>query len=388
MIMQSYKSSSKKPKKPKNTHKAPQNKNLFNMLKYQNKCLEYLPIIRNIHIPTIKLNQLNEAFFIDFRWFTHIEFLVRNAILKLPTWSHTIVCGNNNIVQIRNMCDTISPDIRIIHLDINNISISEYSNLLMTTVFWDRFYGEKLLLYQSDSYIFHGNIEPFLEYDYVGSPWPKSFSYYVGNGGFSLRTKKTMIECIEKARELVSTIEEDIFFVKYITLFNIGKIPLVEKAKSFGVEFCEGNNPVGGHKIFRPDSNLTPAYKSLQIIPIKSTNKIWNKYINYGIVQKIMTYKNTKDTIFLIDNINIYFKHYVYHKEWIGIIHEDIMDLSLHNLKFSLFHCNLLICFKNRSVISEDLEDYVQIVYTDYPTNLTELQHLYSGILKFINNIY
>jgi len=64
------------------------------------------------------------------------------------------------------MCDTIAPDIRIIHLDINNISISEYSNLLMTTVFWDRFYGEKLLLYHSDSYIFHGNIEPFLEYDY------------------------------------------------------------------------------------------------------------------------------------------------------------------------------------------------------------------------------
>lgn len=360
---------------------------MFRMLDYQNKCLEYLPIIRNIIIPKIKLKQYNEAFFIEFRWFKHIEFLVRNTILKLPTWSHTIVCGNNNIIQMKAMCATISPTIRIIHLNINNISINEYSNLLKTAAFWKRFHGEKLLLYQSDSYLFHGNIEPFLEYDYVGSPWPKSFTFSVGNGGFSLRTKRTMIECIEKAQEVDTEIEEDVFYVKYITLLNIGKIPSFEKAQSFGVEFCEGNNPVGGHKIFRPDTNLTPAYKSLQIAPIKSFNKNWNKYINYGIARQIVLKKYTEDSVFMIDNINNYFNQFVYHKDWIGIIHEDAIDLSIPNLKTSLFHCNLLIVL-NRSFIPDGLDDWIKIIHTDYPTNLSDLQRLYSGILKYINDIY
>ena len=384
MLMQPYKSGRKK---PINTHKVNNTIPIFNILQYQNKCLEYLPIIRNMHIPTIKLNQYNEAFFIEFRWFKHIEFLVRNTILKLPTWSHTIVCGNNNIVQIMNMCATISPTIRIIHLDINNINIMEYSKLLMTKVFWNRFHGEKLLLYQSDSYLFHGNIEPFLEYDYVGSPWPKSFTYSVGNGGFSLRTKKTMIECIEKARDLETDIEEDVFYVKYITLFNIGKIPLFEKAQSFGVEFCEGNNPVGGHKIFRPDSNLTPAYKSLQISPIKSKNMVWNKYIGYGIAHQVITIKNSNDTIFLIDNINNYFNQFNYHKEWIGIIHEETLDLSIPNLKIALFNCNLLIVM-NKSFIPDGLDDWLNIIHIDFPTTILDLKHLYSGILKYINDIY
>jgi hypothetical protein len=360
---------------------------IFNIVEYQHKCLEYLPIVRNIIIPNIQLNQVNEAFFIEFRWFKHIEFLVRNTILKLPTWSHTIVCGNNNISQIKQMCARISPNIRIIHLDINNVSINEYSNLLMTTAFWNRFYGEKLLLYQADSYLFHGKIEPFLEYDYVGSPWPKPFIYSVGNGGFSLRTKKTMIECIEKAYELETDIEEDIFYVKYITLFNIGKIPLFEKAKSFGVEFCEGNNPVGGHKIFRSDTTLTPAYKSLQISPIKSKNMVWNKCIDYGIAQQVITIKNTNDTIFLIHNINDYFKQFVYHKEWVGIIHEDSIDLSLPHLKTSLFHCTLLIVL-NKSFIPYGLDDWIKVIHTDFPENKSSLKYLYSGILKYINDIY
>ena len=182
-------------------------------------------------------------------------------------------------------------------------------------------------------------------------------------------------------------VEEDIFFVKYIILFNIGKIPSYEKAQAFGIEFCKGNNPVGGHKIFRPDTNLAPAYKSLQISPIKSKNDLWNKYINYGIAHQIITIKKTNDTIFIIDNINAYFKQFVCHNEWIGIIHEESIDLSLPNLKTSLFHCTLLIVL-NRQVVIDRLDDWIKIIQTDFPENKTALKYLYSGILKYINNIY
>ena len=79
-------------------------------------------------------------------------------------------------------------------------------------------------------------VSPFLEYDYVGAPWPPNQddnSYGVGNGGFSLRSKSKMLECIdminitdaERLRLGRSTIEymkntnsyvvpEDVYFTK------------------------------------------------------------------------------------------------------------------------------------------------------------------------------
>jgi len=57
---------------------------IFNNEKYRQKCLEYLPLIRNIIIPPISNTSELETVFIDFRWLPHIEYLVRNTIIKLP----------------------------------------------------------------------------------------------------------------------------------------------------------------------------------------------------------------------------------------------------------------------------------------------------------------
>ena len=80
----------------------------FDNQKYRKTCLEYLPLIRNITIPPLVEISDYETVFIDFRWLPHIEYLVRNTIIKLPTWKHTIVCGNKNIHQIQQMCQSIS----------------------------------------------------------------------------------------------------------------------------------------------------------------------------------------------------------------------------------------------------------------------------------------
>ena len=82
----------------------------------------------------------------------------------------------------------------------------------MTENFWNNFTGKKLLLYQEDTYLFNGNINNFLEYDYVGASWPinqDDNSYGVGNGGFSLRDRDKMIECIKKINP-----NKDIILVK------------------------------------------------------------------------------------------------------------------------------------------------------------------------------
>ncbi|MFZ4499965.1 MAG: DUF5672 family protein [Minisyncoccia bacterium] len=58
-----------------------------------------------------------------------------------------------------------------------------------------------VLLVQYDGYVLHPKkwSDTFLQYDYIGSPWPKNLHFMadgtnvrVGNGGFSLRSKKLL----------------------------------------------------------------------------------------------------------------------------------------------------------------------------------------------------
>ncbi len=66
------------------------------------------------------------------------------------------------------------------------------------------------LVIQSDGFVINPNLwtNQFLEYDYIGAPWPNEISVYnasinkidlaknrVGNGGFSLRSKRLLEVC-------------------------------------------------------------------------------------------------------------------------------------------------------------------------------------------------
>ena len=114
---------------------------LYNVTKYElNKndhtyfrylCFSYIEFIKKNNIPILKLNNRYESVFIEFRILPHIEFIIRNTILRLAhDWSHTIVCGNQNYDFISKMCNDISPNINIIKLDFDNLLVNEYNNLL------------------------------------------------------------------------------------------------------------------------------------------------------------------------------------------------------------------------------------------------------------------
>jgi len=51
------------------------------------------------------------------------------------------------------------------------------------------------LIIQWDGFITHPDLwqDRFLEFDYIGAPWPTNEGLLVGNGGFSLRSKKLLI---------------------------------------------------------------------------------------------------------------------------------------------------------------------------------------------------
>jgi hypothetical protein len=256
-------------------------------------------------LPKIKKSSLYEAVLIEFRNFPHIEFLIRNSILKLGQgWAHTVMCGNLNYEMVKKICTSISPDIRIIKLNENNITQSEYSFFLTTATFWNHLNGEKILIYQEDSIIFKNNIQDFLEYDFIGAPFSKQSNdtpNSVGNGGLSIRTKHKMLEIIKnyavsKCDFNSSTLDymelvnleyppEDVYFAKCMQEHNIGDVANWNTAYNFSSEVVFNPNSFGGHKFwiscknwqthmkskfnffkYNPQSNLKDYFKFLGIL--------------------------------------------------------------------------------------------------------------------------
>lgn len=291
--------------------------NLLNNNK-NNKKLEYRDIskylikyVREYKLPEIKLNLQNEAVLIEFRELPHIEFIIRNCILKLGNnWSHTIVCGIVNEKYIKNICSHISNNIKVIVFNHDITDVNGYNNLLLSKKFWDLFVGEKILIYQEDTCFFKCNINDFLQYDYIGAPWPKKniveYGPCVGNGGLSLRSKSIMIEVIEKC-SLINTFvtehnklymkncglnncPEDVYFTINMFKYNIGNLAPGEIANYFSTELLNNESSTGGHNFWLSDpnwkcrvfSNIIPQYLIESNI-IKSTFKICGIASPYGL---------------------------------------------------------------------------------------------------------
>ncbi len=107
-----------------------------------------------------------------------------------------------------NVCDRKVmenvPDIRIVTIE-KLISVDAYNDFVLGLS--EHIDSDYVLIIQDDGYVLnHNNWDPdFLKYDYIGAPWPNEQSWIqlqqtrdwmmpgfnrVGNGGFSLRSRK------------------------------------------------------------------------------------------------------------------------------------------------------------------------------------------------------
>jgi len=266
-------------------------------------CFKYVDFMRHIELPKIKKSLNYEAVLIEYRIFPHLEFLIRNAILKLGIkWSHTIVCGNDNYDYMVDMCQKISPNINVIRTEHSNLSPSEYSEMLTTLEFWNLFQGKKILIYQEDSIIFKNNIEDFLFFDFIGAPFPKGQNdtpNSVGNGGLSIRTKEIMkrviqTQDIKTMKFNSSTLQyiknagltfppEDVYFSKCMQELKIGKVADWDLSHMFSSESVLNINSFAGHKFWLSNTKWK-----------KMMNNIfqYDKYNYNNDIKKYLIYKN------------------------------------------------------------------------------------------------
>ena len=237
--------------------------------KFDYKWEEFIDICSDLiqhlpkQFPIVDKSSKKKSLIVECRKLKHNEFVIKNTIQKLGDgWGHIIYCHKNNYNQIKSICDEISSDIEI-RLVEKDLDRNDYNNLMLSIDFWNKINCEKVLIYQTDTFILNKFDDSFLEYDYLGANWgPGTHMDFLkeklniendltnGNGGLSIRNIKNIKNSLKdddfKYRYLKSgidiyldTIPEDVYF----SLWNYLKKGKMKKDCS---DFCI--EPSVGHK--------------------------------------------------------------------------------------------------------------------------------------------
>lgn len=222
------------------------NKHLENMKK---KLVDY--------VPSLPVDSDYFAVIVEPRIDENIETIIKTVMYYLEDshkkWGLQIFHGTKNVEQILSITKNWN-NVSLVNLGKDNLTKREYNDMMMTTDFWDKVKGKKILSFQNDSILLKGGIDQFLKYDYIGAPWikPKE-GYFVGNGGLSLRNKDKMIEICKLNNDKSNIPLEDIFFVKNLKGDGVAD---VETAYNFSMEDIFSEHAMGLHNPIKIDPNL------------------------------------------------------------------------------------------------------------------------------------
>lgn len=197
------------------------------------------------------------AVIVDFRTLGHIISVVHNVNQHIPsTWPIQIFHGKENQEFIKN--STLAPLLAsgkaFLTLMDEVYDRARTDRLLTDPRFWQRVRGEKILFFQIDSAMCSTSphkITDFLQYDYVGAPWdPSWFPFsqvdFVGNGGFSLRSRSKILALIANL-PYDGKVPEDVWYALNLRRVN-GSVAPVNVAKTFAVESVYYERPLGVHR--------------------------------------------------------------------------------------------------------------------------------------------
>lgn len=203
----------------------------------------------------INNNRLHAAVIIEPRNHMAFKDVIDNIIINLDV-PIIIFHGTENIKLVDNIISKYpNSKFKKYNLNIKNLTITDYNNLLLNTNFWNKseYFGNRILLFQTDSGICNVDMIKFaLDYDYCGAPWPRK-DIIVGNGGFSLRNTKIMKYLIKKYIHLYPLKikdgqNEDVFFSYFLNKYYSNNICPVYIAKKFSSENKVNKHAFGFHK--------------------------------------------------------------------------------------------------------------------------------------------
>lgn len=177
-----------------------------------------------------------------------------NASCVLPYASLTVVHSRSNA---RRLHDLVSGgNVRLLEQLPADMSRDAYSELMCSPGFWEQMRGERVLILQTDAGIRHNNVLRYMQYDFVGAPWPwqvmRDPRICVGNGGFSLRRTALMHDIASSFKFSVEAYEaEDLFFAKHLVDVDTAVLPTRDVAGTFSMEYMDYGDPMGFHQAYK-----------------------------------------------------------------------------------------------------------------------------------------
>ena len=209
-----------------------------------------------------------------------------NMSALLPNAALTIIHSKENEELIQSIVKPSNANnhVRMIPTFAGNIDRDAYSKLLMTPEFWKTLSAPKTLIFQTDTAMRYNGILRFMEYDYIGAPWLgpvcNNPQVRIGNGGFSLRSRAFMEDIVHKHPyqrvypNAVYPPPEDVYFGNHIHLYNDARIPSIEDAAWFSLEYIRHSNPMGSHKAWTFDAHPKEYIQSVMTSNIASPKPI------------------------------------------------------------------------------------------------------------------
>lgn len=172
---------------------------------------------------------------------------IKRAVKALDISSQRIKFGSSKLITSVDAGSILHPDERVI--EINHIgSVKEYSEFMINNLYFF-INTEFALIVQHDGYVLRPSAwkEEFLNYDYIGAKWNQYLDNNVGNGGFSLRSKKLM-KALAKDPVIQETHPEDHVIGRtyraYLEKHHDIKFAPSKLADEFSIEAHQNPNPV------------------------------------------------------------------------------------------------------------------------------------------------
>jgi len=181
---------------------------------------------------------------------------------------HYAEFGDKKLLTKTDVNYTTESGIKV--LDIKNInSLNDYSYFMIKKSN-DFVETDYVLIVQHDGFILNPEAwqDDFLKYDYIGAPWWYNDNCNVGNGGFSLRSKK-LLQILQKDNNIFETTCED---------YNICRT-YGNYLKEKGIRFAPENLA----KEFSIEGNMHGGIKNIKL---GDYNNVWDGEFGFHGLQK------------------------------------------------------------------------------------------------------
>jgi len=179
---------------------------------------------------------------------------IDRCVIPIRKSTENITFGD--IVLLTSIRTYIDVDVRIIYID-KLIDLYEYSKFIIRRLA-DYVNTDFVLVIQWDGYVVDSSkwTDEFLKYDYIGAPWSNGL---VGNGGFSLRSKRLLDFCKTNGNYMIDNgvsvgqSNEDLILTdvhKDYLLENGFNIANLKLAQQFSSEDTPYNTAFGWHGLY------------------------------------------------------------------------------------------------------------------------------------------